>query len=225
MQGEKIAGGQISKLIENHQRPKAKPSPFLPSNEYQGDLTGSVIQCTTQSRKRHMSKIYKWEERKFNFYLTAEMYMPAVERVRGTPARVEDAISVFPGELLTKKKSEDVWSIQENIGHLLSLEPLWAERLDQFMERLPELKAWDETNRSTCEADYNSKPIDVILGEFKDTRKQLVDRLDALDDSLVEQTALHPRLKTPMRTIDLVYFVSEHDDYHLAQITRLKREL
>jgi hypothetical protein len=90
------------------------------------------------------------------------------------------------------------------------------------MERLPELKAWDETNRSTWEDGYSSRPIDSILGEFRNTRKKLVDRLDALDDWLVEQTALHPGLKTPMHTIDLVYFISEHDDFHLAQITMLK---
>ena len=31
----------------------------------------------------------------------------------------------------------------------------------------------------------------------------------------------HPRLGTPMRLIDLAFFVAEHDDHHLAQITHL----
>jgi hypothetical protein len=29
---------------------------------------------------------------------------------------------------------------------------------------------------------------------------------------------LHPRLKQPMRLVDHLYFVAEHDDYHLARI-------
>jgi hypothetical protein len=36
-------------------------------------------------------------------------------------------------------------------------------------------------------------------------------------------SALHPRLKTPMRIIDLFLFVAEHDDHHLARITELAR--
>jgi hypothetical protein len=31
----------------------------------------------------------------------------------------------------------------------------------------------------------------------------------------------HPRLKTPMRLIDHLYFVAEHDDHHHARIWEL----
>ena len=36
----------------------------------------------------------------------------------------------------------------------------------------------------------------------------------------VEQhpSRLHPRLKQPMRLVDHLYFVAEHDDHHLAKI-------
>jgi uncharacterized damage-inducible protein DinB len=171
-----------------------------------------------------LPKIYNWVQRKFEFHLTPEMYLTTVERVRGTPARLEDRVRNIPKKHLTQKASEKVWSIQENIGHLLSLEPLWATRLQQFKEGLPELLAWEETNSSTWSSNYNEQEVDSILNRFRDARSELVTQLDRLDDSLIERTALHPRLKTPMRTIDLVYFVAEHDDYHLAQITRLVKE-
>lgn len=67
-----------------------------------------------------MPEIYTWVERKFDFHLTIGMYMPAVERVRGTPARIEERVQQVPKEILTKKSSDEVWSIQENIDHLLS---------------------------------------------------------------------------------------------------------
>ena len=38
----------------------------------------------------------------------------------------------------------------------------------------------------------------------------------------VYKTALDPRLKKPMRTMDLFLFVAEHDDHHLARITKIK---
>jgi hypothetical protein len=39
----------------------------------------------------------------------------------------------------------------------------------------------------------------------------------------VQRTALHPRLNVRIRVIDLVFFIAEHDDHHLAQISELKR--
>jgi len=37
------------------------------------------------------------------------------------------------------------------------------------------------------------------------------------------QTLLHPRLRTPMRLLDHLHFVAEHDDHHLAKIRELMR--
>jgi hypothetical protein len=35
--------------------------------------------------------------------------------------------------------------------------------------------------------------------------------------------AWHPRLKVRIRVLDLVFFIAEHDDHHLARISELKR--
>jgi hypothetical protein len=45
-----------------------------------------------------------------------------------------------------------------------------------------------------------------------------VDELDAL---LFVRAIPHPRLKTPMRLVDHLYFVAEHDNHHLARIWEL----
>jgi hypothetical protein len=42
-----------------------------------------------------------------------------------------------------------------------------------------------------------------------------------LDVATSTRELLHPRLKMPMRAIDHLYFVAEHDDHHLAHIERL----
>jgi hypothetical protein len=44
-----------------------------------------------------------------------------------------------------------------------------------------------------------------------------------MNGSMIERAAKHPRLGKPMRLIDLVLFVAEHDEHHLARITQLKR--
>ena len=52
---------------------------------------------------------------------------------------------------------------------------------------------------------------------------RVVGRLEARSPQLLERTALHPRLEKPMTVVDLFFFVAEHDDHHLAQISELLR--
>jgi len=67
-----------------------------------------------------MSKHLKWTDRTFQFTFPVEIYPEMIERVRGTPARLEDRLkSVAPATLI--RRDGDRWSIQENAGHLLDL--------------------------------------------------------------------------------------------------------
>ena len=164
----------------------------------------------------------EWIKRQFSFELPLGMYPNVVERVRGTPARLEDLVRFVPGEILTKRHG-DKWSIQEQAGHLLDLEPLGMKRLDDFEAGREMLAAADMENRKTYAANHNAKAIDNILAGFRKERTEFVNRLDGYDEKLVERTALHPRLKVKIRVIDLVFFIAEHDDHHLARILELKR--
>ena len=164
----------------------------------------------------------EWIKRQFSFELPLGMYPNVVERVRGTPARLEDLVRFVPGEILTKRDG-DKWSIQEQAGHLLDLEPLGLNRLDHFEAGRETLVAADLENRKTHEAHHNAKTIENILAQFRKERMALVRRLDNYDEAFIRRTALHPRLKVKIRVIDLVFFIAEHDDHHLARISELKR--
>lgn len=166
---------------------------------------------------------FPWFERKFAFDLPLWMYPNVLERLRGTPARLEELVASISSAVLTRRPGED-WSIQENAGHLWDLEALWLGRLDDFMAGVEHLRAADLTNRKTYDADHNAHAIESILVAFRRERLEFVRRLDELAESDVLRTALHPRLNQPMRLLDHVFFVAEHDDHHLAQITRLKRQ-
>lgn len=167
-------------------------------------------------------RIYKWFERKFTFDLPADMYLPMVERIRGTPARLEELTRGLSNEALTARDG-DSWSIQEHVGHLLDLEPLGDGRLDDLEAGLDTLRPADLENRKTHEANHNDNTIEHLLAEFRTARAAIVARFDAYDDAFVLRSALHPRVKQPMRVLDLAYFMAEHDDHHLARISQLKR--
>jgi hypothetical protein len=164
----------------------------------------------------------EWIKRQFTFELPLGMYGNIVERVRGTPARLKDLTRGLLREVLTRRDG-DKWSIQEQAGHLLDIGELEMKRLDEFEAGRDTLSAADMTNRQTHEADHNANSIENILSDFRKERMAFVARLDSYDEVFVARTALHPRLKTQIRVIDLAFFIAEHDDHHLARISELKR--
>jgi uncharacterized damage-inducible protein DinB len=161
-----------------------------------------------------------WTDRHFHFDLPESLFPVVVERLRGTPARIEDKVRHLSPAVLTRRDG-DAWSIQEHIGHLLDLDELHIGRLDDFLAGAPVLRAADMANRKTREADHNQRPVGEILQAFRRERERFVARLDAWDEGLVSLTALHPRLNQPMRVIDMAFFTAEHDDHHLARMTEL----
>ncbi len=164
----------------------------------------------------------RWTEREFDFDFPADLFPELLERLRGTPARVEEIARALPPNLLRRRDGE-TWSIQENIGHLADLESLFRGRLDDFETGATTLRAADMSNQKTHEAAHNARPIERILNEFRTLRQQLVARLEALSAVDFSRTARHPRLRQPMRIVDMLLFHAEHDDYHLARVRELVR--
>ena len=166
----------------------------------------------------------RWFDRTFGDGLEIGAFPSVVERLRGTPARVDEKASELPEAVLVERLG-DTWSIQENIGHLLDLEPLWQGRLDDFLGGQEVLRPADLTNQKTNEARHNESSVGTLTATFRSARLAFVERLDHLSESDIRRTARHPRLETTMRLIDLAYFVAEHDDHHLARITELTAAL
>jgi hypothetical protein len=164
----------------------------------------------------------EWLKRQFSFELPVWMYGNVVERVRGTPARLADLLRGLPAEILTRRDGGR-WSMQEQAGHLLDLEPLGMSRLDDYEAGTDTLHAADTQNRRTHEAGHNAAAVENLLAAFRRERMEFVARLDAYDEAFIQRTALHPRLSMHIRPIDLVFFIAEHDDHHLARISELKR--
>jgi len=161
-----------------------------------------------------------WIERQFTFDLPLTMFPNVLERLRGTPARVEERVAGLMSERLRARVGEG-WSIQETVGHLIEVEALWIGRLDDFAQGLERLRPADMSNRRTIDADYNAREAAAVLAGFRAVRGELVGRLERLADEDIARTALHPRLGQPMRVLDLMVFAAEHDDHHLAGITEI----
>ncbi len=164
-----------------------------------------------------------WTERKFNFDFPATKWPDLLERVRGTPARIEERVRGLSNDILTRRRDGKGWSIQENVGHLVDLGCLPLQRIEQILAGETVLAAADMNNRKTNEANHNARNIGELLAEFRADRARLVARFEGLTEPDWEKSALHPRIKQPMRIVDIAYFDAEHDDYHVGRIGELIR--
>ena len=157
-----------------------------------------------------------WFDRKFPAIEDNGLLPGILERLEGTPARLRTMVA---GAASAPVGSG--WSAAKELGHFADLEPLWRTRAEDILEGRGELTAADLTNRATQEADHDSSSLLELVDRFEPQRRAFVAALRAASDSDLERTARHPRLGTPMRLIDLAYFVAEHDDHHMARLRTL----
>jgi len=162
----------------------------------------------------------KWFDRKFEFDEKQNIFPSILERLSGTPIRLEVKLkSIDPA--FYDQRIIDAWTIKENAGHLGDLEPLWQGRLEDIINGALEMRPADLQNTRTTLANHNSKTIDELIHSFTQIRLKTIHLLRQIGEEAIFKSSLHPRLKTPMRTMDLFLFVAEHDDHHLARITEL----
>jgi uncharacterized damage-inducible protein DinB len=162
----------------------------------------------------------KWVDRGFSFDATAGMYPYYVERLKGTVPQIRSIVEALSEEKLTARINNN-WSIKEHVGHIADLEALHNKRLDQLLQGTDILLPADMTNKQTYLAEHNRKLIGELISELDTSRNAFIKRLKAVNEDEITRSALHPRLNKQMRIIDLVYFVSEHDNHHITIIREL----
>jgi hypothetical protein len=162
----------------------------------------------------------RWLERDFAFGLPLSRFPDVLERLRGTPARLDERLAGQRPALLLAR-SGGSWSIQENVGHLLLVEELVDGRLDDFLAGAEELRPAGYDASRVEVARFNDRPVEGLLAPFRVARLRHVGRLEALARSDAARTAFHPRLKRTVNVLDMMVFAADHDDHHLARITQL----
>src|SRR5580658_8085306 len=111
-----------------------------------------------------MSHVPIWFERKFESSFPVELLPNLCARLRGTPARLEEVLRGCSYTILIGK-AQLKWSVQENAGHLLDLEPLWRARVGDYVAASDQLTVADLKNQKTDEANHNARPLGQIRSE------------------------------------------------------------
>lgn len=167
-----------------------------------------------------MPPVFPWFERTFPQQLDPRLLPALLERLADTPLRLRAKVARLPDGLLTLNPAGK-WSIQQHIGHLLDLEPLWQRRWEEITQGAATMREAGLANRATHEAGHNNRPLDALLDEFERARQASVAQLRQFNSEELKMHSLHPRLQQPLNATGLAFFVAEHDDHHLAQMSRV----
>lgn len=164
----------------------------------------------------------RWFDRSFELGTSPRMLPDIIERLRGTHLRLAERVGgVSPTDVTHRPGG--AWSIQEHVGHLADLEPLWLGRLSDLEAGLDELRPTDLENSGTWDADHNARPMELVLSDFRERRAEIIDRVENMSADQLSVGAIHTRLGQPMTAVDLCFFAADHDDHHLAAITEMLR--
>ncbi len=158
-----------------------------------------------------------WFDRRFHPIEDNGLLPGIIERLDGTPVRLKSLLA----DAGAVRGVDSGWSLSKEVGHLIDLEPLWLRRAQEIMDGHANLSVADLANRATHDGDHDQHTLTDLVERFETARSALVSLLRRATDSELEHSAKHPRLGTPMRMIDLAYFVAEHDDHHLVRIREL----
>ena len=163
----------------------------------------------------------KWFESEFDLSFSADKYASIYAQLKQAPEKLRQVLAGLPEEVLLRKP-DGKWSIKEHVGHLAIMEPLWRIRFVDIRERKPVLTTADLNNTATTAAGFNGFGMEELLDRFSAERQETLRLLNSIDVLDEESTSLHPRLKQPMRVIDLAYFVAEHDEHHVAVMVEMR---
>ena len=108
---------------------------------------------------------------------------------RQTPLRLESKLRSID-KLILEHRIDNTWSIKENAGHLIDLEPLWRGRLEDIITGTAEMRLTDLSNTQTTLANHNAKSIDTLIEHFYNTRNQTVVILNTLDETTIFKSCL-----------------------------------
>lgn len=168
-----------------------------------------------------MTQQTPWLERSFRFDFPVTHFPVIFSRLEGSLFRLQQILANADDEACSHRTGG--WSVKEHLGHLSDLEELWWQRLEDFLEGRAVLTAADLNNSKTEEARHNENSLERLMQTFVTERQRMLETVYGFDRGTLGLTSLHPRLQQPMRVVDALFFVAEHDDHHLAKISSLLR--
>ncbi len=157
------------------------------------------------------------------FYLEPEPVPAIMAQLARTPDWLEAALRNLTQEQTTRRVdgAEGAWSLHEAAGHLLDTQHLIAQRVELFMEHAaPNLNAkamWQAVESGKLSAAE-------ITAEFRLSREAMLTQLRSAPADRWTNVGRHAEFGPVTLQQQCTYF-AKHEHWHMAQITRIRRDL
>ncbi len=161
-----------------------------------------------------------WSQRTLVFGRSLDEMPVLLERMQGTPTRIAALLAQQPGGI-PDPQLEGKWSVTEHIAHLITLQDRFEGRADDFEQRRTDLCDINLTDQDRLLRGHKTRSLGDVLEEFRLKRAAFIRRMSGFPRAAVEHLAFHPCQKRPMRPVDMLLWIAEHDDHHIASIQAL----
>ncbi|HVG20011.1 MAG TPA: DinB family protein [Blastocatellia bacterium] len=152
-------------------------------------------------------------------------YQELVRSVEGTLDAIRRLVGGVAERDLSRKPSDDGWSVLEHVCHLRDIEQEgYAVRIEKILsEDRPFLNDIDG-DKLAAERDYNNQQFHKALRSFVAARESNVRKLSGLSDDQMSRGASFENVGA-ITLAQLIRMMSEHDADHLKQLERLRDRL
>lgn len=163
-----------------------------------------------------------WTERKLVYDRPPSELPVLLERVQGTSARLSELLARQPLETV-HLSVQGKWSVIEHVGHLITLQDRFEGRVEDFEYQRPSLCDINLSDQEPIIRGHRLRSVGDVLEEFRLKRQAFAKRVEGLHKAAMEHVAYHPCQGTRMRPVDMLHWIAEHDDHHLASMRALVR--
>ncbi len=148
-----------------------------------------------------------------------EPFAAHIATLTAFPARLAALVTQLSDTQLHFRPDAKEWSVLENIGHLIEIDPLYVDRIDRILsEECPVFAPFDP-DAGVRAADYQHQSLTELLATYSARRQSTIDGLSTIEPDELTRVGIHAKFGE-ISVARLVELLAGHDEVHYTQITK-----
>lgn len=147
-----------------------------------------------------------------------EKYHAHIATLAAFPARLSALVTPLTDAQLHFRPDDKEWSVLENIGHLVDIDPLYVDRIDRILSEERPVFAPFDPDAGVRAAHYQHQNVSDLLATYIAQRQATIDGLSTIVPDELTRIGIHAKYGE-VSIARLVELLAGHDEVHYTQIT------
>lgn len=161
-----------------------------------------------------------WNRRTIPYGRSLDELPVLLERLLGTAERLQHMYTSASREKLLARV-DGRWAAVDHLAHLLTLQERFVSRVEDFEHRRSMLCEIDLRDQGALIEQRRARSVVELLDEFRLKRLRFTSRIEQMRYQTLMHQAQHPCQRRELRPVDMLLWIAEHDDHHLASVRSL----